>query len=82
MSLGAFGYTVADNDEIVASRVKKYIGGKGGASKQEVAEGVERILGEGVREHIYTERGRLIDDRTDAIAIGLTYAIEKGLITE
>lgn len=80
MSLGAFGYSVDDKDEIVASRVKKYIGGKGGASKEEVAAGVVRILGEEVREHLYTERGRLLDDRADAIAIGLAYAMQEGLI--
>src|SRR5690625_7722765 len=82
MALGAFGYSVGDKDEIVASRVKKYIGGKGGASKDEVAAGVIDILGEEVRPLLYTERGRLIDDRADAIAIGLSYAIEKGLIAK
>src|SRR5690625_1143272 len=82
MALGAFGYTVDEKDEIVASRVKKYIGGKGGASKEEVASGVIKRLGEEVRPLIYTERGRLIDDRADAIAIGLAYAIDKGLIAE
>src|SRR5690625_3292971 len=35
MALGAYGYSVDDKDEIVASRVKKYIGGKGGASRSE-----------------------------------------------
>src|SRR5699024_12730151 len=80
MALGAFGYAVDSKDEIVASRVKKYIGGKGGASKEEVAEGVIARLGEDSREHFYTERGRLLDDRADAVAIGLAYAIEKGLI--
>src|SRR5699024_616231 len=49
MALGSFGYTVNDKDEIVASRVKKYIGVKGGASKDEVATGVIRLLGEEVR---------------------------------
>ncbi len=80
MSLGAFGYAVDDKNEIVASAVKKLIGGKGGASKEEVAEGVIRILGEEVRQYFYTERGRLLDDRSDAVAIGLSYAIQKGLI--
>lgn len=80
MSLGAFGYAVDSKDEIVASTIKKLIGGKGGASKEEVAEGVIRILGEDVRPLLYTERGRLLDDRADAVAIGLAYAIRKGLI--
>lgn len=82
MALGAFGYSVSDKDEIVASRVKKNVGGKGGASKAEVAEGVIRILGEEVREHLYTERGRLIDDRADAVAIALAWAMQEGLIAE
>src|SRR5690625_2504429 len=82
MALGSFGYSVDDKDEIVASRVKKYIGGKGGASKDEVAAGVIDMLGEEVRPRRYTERGRLIDDRADAIAIGLSDAIEKGMSTK
>src|SRR5699024_2036025 len=76
MALGSFGYSVDDKDGIVASRVKKYIGGKGGASKDEVAAGVIDILGEEVRPLLYTERGRLIDDRADAIAIGLARSEE------
>lgn len=80
MALGQFGYSVNDKDEIVASSVKKTIGGKGGASKEEVAAGVIDILGEDVEPLLYTEKGRLIDDRADAIAIGLTYANKKGLI--
>lgn len=82
MSMGAFGYSVDDKDEIVASSVKKTIGGRGGATKEEVAAGVIRLLGEEVRAQLYTERGRLIDDRADAIAIGLTYAIREGMICD
>src|SRR5690625_2376374 len=65
MALGAFNYSVDDKDEIVASSVKKLIGGKGGATKEEVAAGVISYL---------TERGRLLDDRADAVAIGLAWA--------
>ena len=82
MALGAFNYSVDDKDEIVASSVKKLIGGKGGASKEEVAAGVIKRLGEEVRPLLYTERGRLLDDRADAVAIGLAWAIRKGLIAE
>src|SRR5690625_7249191 len=39
MALRAFGYSVDDKDEFVGSRVQKDIGGKSGASKEEVAEG-------------------------------------------
>jgi len=80
MALGAFGYSVDDKDEIVASSVKKYVGGRGGASKEEVAAGVIKRLGEDVRPLLYTERGRLLDDRADAVAIGLAWAIRKGII--
>src|SRR5699024_1539617 len=80
LALASFGYSVDDKDEIVASRVKKLIGGKGSAKKDEVAAGVIRLLGEEVRPLLYTERGRLIDDRADAIAIGLAWAMRKGLI--
>src|SRR5699024_4313088 len=69
MALGAFNYSVDDKDEIVASSVKKLIGGKGGATKEEVAAGVIKRLGEEVRPLSYTERGRLLDDRADAVAI-------------
>jgi len=81
-ALATYGYTIDETDEIVASRVKKYIGGKGGAKKDEVADGVIRYLGEEVREHLYTPRGRLIDDRADAIAIALAWAVQGGHIDE
>lgn len=79
-ALATYGYAIDDKDEIVASSVKKLIGGKGGANKEEVAEGVIRIFGEEVRPEFYTERGRLLDDRADAAAIGLAWAIQKGMI--
>lgn len=79
-ALATYGYSIDEKDEIVASQVKRMIGGKGGATKEEVAEGVIRILGEEVRSHLYTKRGRLIDDRADAIAIGLAWAIRNKLI--
>lgn len=79
-ALATYDYKVDDANEIVASRVKKYIGGKGGASKEDVADGVIRMLGDDVKPLLYTERGRLLDDRADAIAIGLAWAIQGGYI--
>lgn len=79
-ALMTFGMTAEGKDEIVASRVKKYVGGKGGAKKDEVAGGVVRMIGEEVRALLYTDRGKLLDDRADAIAIGLAWAIENKLI--
>lgn len=81
-ALATYGYAIDDKDEIVASTVKRIIGGNGSAKKPAVAEGVIRILGEDSRKHFFTERGRLLDDRSDAVAIGLTYAIQKGLIAD
>ena len=81
-ALATFGYSIDDKDEIVASQVKRHIGGKGGATKEEVAEGVIKRMGEDSRRYFYTERGRLLDDRTDAVAIGLTYLIKNGIIEE
>ena len=79
-ALMTFGMTAEGKNEIVASRVKKYVGGKGGAKKDEVADGVIRMIGEDVRPLLFTERGKLLDDRADAIAIGLAWAIENKLI--
>lgn len=80
-ALASFGYTIKQSDEIVASTVKRLVGGRGNAEKDEVAAGVIRILGEEVRPHFYTDKGRLLDDRSDATAIGLAYAIQKGVIS-
>ena len=80
-ALASFGYNIEQTDEIVASTVKRLVGGKGNAEKDEVAAGVIRILGEEVRPHFYTGKGRLLDDRSDAAAIGLAYAIQKGVIS-
>ena len=80
-ALATYGLTIPEENEIVASTVKKAVGGKGGASKEEVAEGVIRILGEEVRPQFYTERGRLLDDRADATAIGLAWALKSEMIS-
>lgn len=73
MALGKYGYDIDEKDgEIVASAIKKAVAGKGGASKDEVADGVKRILGEDI-----TFKS---DDASDAVAVALTYAIREGLI--
>ncbi len=48
MALGKYGYAIAEKDEIVASAIKKATAGKGGATKEEVADGVKRILNEDI----------------------------------
>ena len=81
-ALATYGYEIPEENEIVASRVKRLVAGKGGASKEEVAEGVIKRLGDDVRPLLHTPRGRLLDDRADAVAIGLAWAIQEGLIDE
>src|SRR5690606_634797 len=71
-ALGKYGYAIAEEDEIVASAIKKAVAGKGSADKEEVADGVRRILGEDI-----TFKS---DDESDAVAVGLTYAIREGMI--
>src|SRR5699024_10753760 len=79
-ALATYGYEIPDENEIVASKVKRLVAGKGNAQKDEVADGVMRMIGESERDKFYTPRGRLLDDRSDAVAIALAWAIEKGLI--
>lgn len=59
-------------DPIPQSRVKLLVVGKGKAEKEEVAEAVRRITG-------YTGEFAT-DDESDAVAIGLAYLIERGMI--
>src|SRR5690606_31176833 len=72
MALGKYGYVIDEKDEIVASAIKKAVAGKGGADKEEVADGVRKILGKDI--------DFKSDDESDAVAVGLTYAIREGLI--
>src|SRR5690606_33726271 len=72
MALGKYGYVIDEKDEIVASAIKKAVAGKGGADKEEVADGVRRIFG--------IDFEFKSDDESDAVAVGLTYAIREGLI--
>lgn len=75
MALGKYGYAIDEKDgEIVASAIKKAVAGKGNADKDEVADGVRRIFGEDI--------SFKTDDESDAVAVGLTYAIREGLIKE
>ena len=80
MSLGKYGYVIDEADEIPASTIKKEVAGKGGASKGEVAEGVFKLFGIDDKSLYYTKNGKLIDDRTDAVALGYTFAKKRGLI--
>jgi crossover junction endodeoxyribonuclease RuvC len=59
--------------EINASTVKKIVGGHGKAEKDEVADGVRRILGQ-------PTLAFATNDESDACAIVLAYLIERGEI--
>lgn len=67
-------------NEIAVTSVKKLVTGNGKASKEDVAEAVFRRLQIENTDEYYTKSGKLIDDKTDAMAVGLAYYIEKGLI--
>lgn len=71
-ALGRYGYTI--DGEITPTEVKRIVGGKGTATKDEVEAGVRRLLNlpDG-----YTFKS---DDASDATAIGLAYLIKKGVI--
>lgn len=73
-------------DEIAATSVKKVVTGNGRSSKEEVAEDVFRIMRiDNTDEYYRVNRKKeriLLDDMTDAIAVGLAYYVEKGLINE
>ncbi len=71
-ALGRYGYSV--NAEITPSSVKKIVGGKGGAEKDEVADGVRRIL------KLPDDYSFKSNDASDAAAIALAWAFQEGLI--
>lgn len=67
-------------DEIATTSVKKLVTGNGKSSKEEVAEHVFRMLQIENTDDYYTKSGKLKDDLTDALAVGLAYYIKEGLI--
>lgn len=68
--------------EIAVTSVKKLVTGNGKASKEDVAEAVFKRLRIDNTDEFYTPRGKLIDDLTDACAVGLAYYIAEELIEE
>ncbi|MCM3314857.1 crossover junction endodeoxyribonuclease RuvC [Psychrobacillus sp. MER TA 17] len=73
-ALAAYGYVV--DAEITPLTVKKAATGKGNASKEEVEDGVRQAFGLGADFTFKT------DDESDAAAIALAYAKQRGLIKE
>lgn len=72
-------------EEISPTSIKKEVGGHGKISKEELAEEVFRILQITNRMEYYKVNTKgtrtLIDDKTDALAVGLCYLKQQGLIT-
>lgn len=67
-------------EEIAPTSVKKAVTGNGKSSKESVADAVFEQLRIKIKADFYTKKGVLIDDRTDACAVGLAYMKRKGLI--
>ena len=61
-----FGFNV---EEIAPTTVKKYVGGSGKASKEEVEAGLEKLVG---------KREYKTNDESDAVAVGATYILMNG----
>lgn len=77
VALGRFGYRIETENEMTPSTVKKLVGGRGGAEKEDVAEGVIKLFD--LPESTTFTKGY---DDSDAAAIGYTWLYQKGLIDE
>lgn len=62
-------------EEIPATTIKTIVAGYSKADKQEVEEGVRKLLQEHQKEMEFYS-----DDESDAVAVALTYCIKKGLL--
>lgn len=76
----AHNITGIEVEEIPPTTVKKILTGSGKSSKEEVAEAVfMKFLIENTEEY-FTKKGKLIDDKTDACAVGYAYLKNKNKI--
>jgi len=71
-----FGYAISDKDEITPSTVKATVGGRGGASKEEVEEGCRKYFN--LPEDFVFRN----DNESDAAAIAYTWLLQRGYIDE
>ena len=62
-------------EEIPPTTIKTIVAGYSKADKQEVEEGVRKLLQEHQKEMEFYS-----DDESDAVAVALTYCIKKGLL--
>lgn len=59
--------------DIAVKSIKKHVAGSGNASKDQVAQSLERFVG---------PQKYLTDDESDAVAVGLTFLIKEGYIDD
>lgn len=78
--LTVYGFGHKEMGEIATTSVKKLVAGSGKASKEEVADAAFIRLQIENKHEYYTDKGVLIDDKTDALAVGLAHYIEQGMI--
>lgn len=69
------GTGITEIAEIAPTTVKRLIAGDGKANKDEVAEGVREFLVPAQKDYEFES-----DDVSDAIAVGISYMIKKGLL--
>lgn len=62
---------ISNYDEVSPTSVKKYVTGNGKASKAEVAESLTKYVG---------QLNYRTDDESDAVGVGVAYAIREGLL--
>ena len=70
-NLYAWGFGERQFSEIGPKAVKKYVTGNSSAEKNEVADALEQFVGK----HDYA-----CDDESDAVAVGIAYLIQQGMI--
>lgn len=70
--LAVYQYADMEVHEITPTTVKKLVTGNGKAEKDEVAEAVERIIENKIE--FYS------DDVSDAVAVGIAFAVDKGIL--
>ncbi len=73
--LGFKLFGVSDIAEIPPTSVKNMIAGYGKATKDEVMAGVQELLPLDQQDYVYYS-----DDESDAVAVGITFAIKNGLL--
>lgn len=66
-------FNVTQVEEIPPTTIKSIVGGYGKATKEEVEEGLRKMLPEYQKDYVFAT-----DDESDAVAVAVTYAYKKG----